>query len=100
MNKRIFVIYAGLTLTVPNTAMSSDAQTTYKLVCASCHDSTASSAPKLNDKYEWKHRLAQGMDSLYESTVNGKCKVLQQLRTDLSNEDIKVAVDYMVSKVQ
>ena len=100
MNKRILVIVAALVLAVPNVAISSDAQTTYKLVCASCHDSTVSSAPKLNDKREWKDRLAQGMGPLYESTVNGKCEVLQQLRSDLSKDDIKVAVDYMVSKVQ
>jgi cytochrome c5 len=100
MNKRIQVIYACLALVVPSIAMSSDAQTTYKLVCASCHDSSVSSAPKLNDKHEWKDRLAQGMDSLYESTVNGKCEVLQQLRSDLTKDDIKAAVDYMVTKVQ
>ena len=89
----------GLML-VNGTLHASDGASTYKLVCASCHDSKASDAPKLNDRREWIDRLAKGTESLYESTVNGKCEGVQQLRTDLSNDDIKIAVDYMVSRVR
>ena len=96
-----FVICTYLIITPSGVVMASDGSSTYKLVCSSCHESTASDAPKLDDKAEWKHRIAQGMDKMYASTVNGKCEVsVKELRRDLSNEDIKTAVDYMILKSQ
>ena len=96
-----FIICTGLASASSGIAIAGDGSSTYKLVCSSCHESTVSGAPRLNDKTEWKHRIAQGMDKMYASTVNGKCEVsVKELRHDLSNEDIKTAVDYMVSRAQ
>ena len=82
----------------------SDANTgaeTYKFVCSSCHEVGLDGAPILDDKMEWTYRINQGMDSLYASTINGKCKVLvQDNRKDLSNMKIKAAIDYIVEQVQ
>ena len=97
----VCVICAYLITTSSGIVIAGDGSSTYKLVCSSCHESTASDAPKLNDKAEWKHRIAQGMDKMYASTVNGKCEVsVKELRRDLSNEDIKTAIDYMVLRSQ
>ncbi len=86
------VICTGLIITASGTAMADDGADTYKLVCSSCHESGAVNAPKLEDKVEWKHRITQGMDTLYASTLNGKCKVfVKDLRKDLSDEIIKAA---------
>ena len=85
----------------PGTTMADDGADTYKLVCSSCHESGAANAPKLEDKVEWKHRITQGMEALYASTVNGKCKFfVKDLRKDLSDEIIKATVDYMVYQVK
>ena len=96
------VMCSGLIIVAPDNTMADDSgASTYKLVCSSCHESTVSNAPKLNDKAEWKHRIAQGMDKMYASTVNGKCEVwVKALRKDMSNEDIKAAVDYMVARAR
>jgi len=82
-------------------AVADDGASTYKLVCSSCHESGALNAPKLKDEVEWIHRIRKGMDALYASTVNGKCTIaVKDLRKDLSDEEIKDAVDYMVSQVK
>ena len=95
------VMCTGLIITVSGTAMADDGADTYKLVCSSCHESGAINAPKLKDKVEWKHRITQGMDKLYASTLNGKCELfVKELRKDLSDEVIKAAVDYMVSQAK
>ena len=91
------VLCACLIITASGAAMADDGASTYKLVCSSCHESGVHNAPKLEDKVEWKHRIAQGMDTLYTSTLNGKCQLfVKELRKDLSDEVIKGAVDYMV----
>jgi cytochrome c5 len=82
-------------------AIADDGAATYKLVCSSCHEAAAAGAPKLEDKAQWKPRIAQGMDALYASTLDGKCELfVKDLRIDLSDETIKAAVDYMVSRVK
>jgi len=74
---------------------------TYKLVCSSCHEVGIEGAPILDDKVAWMHRIDQGTNSLYASTLNGKCKVLVQAnRKDLSDQTIKDAVDYIISQVK
>ena len=74
---------------------------TYKLVCSSCHEVGIDGAPRIDDEVAWMHRINQGMDSLYASTLYGKCKVLVQAeRKDLSDQTIKAAVDYIVSQVK
>jgi cytochrome c5 len=87
----------GVVIATSGTSMADDGADTYKLVCSSCHESGAVGAPRLEDKVEWIHRINQGMDALYASTVNGKCELsVKVLREDLSDEVIKDAVDYMV----
>ena len=83
------------------TAAADSGADTYKLVCSSCHEVGIEGAPILDDKMAWMHRINQGTDSLYASTLNGKCKVLVQAnRKDLSDQTIKEAVDYIVSQVK
>ena len=91
----------GLIITASGIAMADDGADTYKLVCSGCHEIGIGGAPKLEDKVEWIHRINQGMDTLYASTLNGKCQFfVKDLRKDLSDEVIKAAVDYMVSQAK
>ena len=83
------------------TALAGSGADTYKLVCSSCHEVGIDGAPRLDDEVEWMHRINQGMDSLYASTLYGKCKVFVQTdRKDLSDQTIKAAIDYIVTEVQ
>ena len=95
------VMCTGLAIVASDAAMANDGKDTYKLVCSSCHESGAKNAPKLKDKAEWVPRITQGMDTLYASTLNGKCQLfVKDLRKDLSDEVIKAAVDYMVYQIK
>jgi len=95
------VMCTGLTIAASGTARADDGADTYKLVCSGCHETGINGTPKLEDKVEWMHRINQGMDALYASTVNGKCQLfVKELRKDLSDEVIKAAVDYMVSQAK
>jgi len=69
----------------------------YSAVCAACHGTGAAGAPKLDDKAAWSGRLTQGVDVLYQHAINGKGAMPPKGgRTDLSDDDIKMAVDYML----
>ena len=97
----IVAVCVGLVLTTSGTSMAGDGASTYKLVCSSCHEPGVHNAPKLDDKVDWAPRINKGMDALYASTVYGKCELsVKVLRKDLSDKDIKDAVDYMVSQAR
>jgi cytochrome c5 len=71
----------------------------FNTVCQSCHAAGLAGAPKVGDKAAWKARIAQGIDVLYASVINGKN--LMPARGGAMNapdEDIKAAVDLMVSR--
>lgn len=94
------VVSTILIIVASNTAMADDGAATYKQACSSCHEAGISGAPKLNDEIEWMHRVTKGADGLYASIVNNKCKLLKELRHDLSDDQIKAAVNYMVSHIR
>ncbi len=59
-------------------------------------------APKLADKAAWAPRIAQGKDTLYKHAIGGyqgKAGVMPAKGgSQASDEEVKAAVDYMVSK--
>lgn len=71
----------------------------YDSVCFACHTTGAAGAPMLGNKDAWAPRIAQGMDVLYASSINGKNGMPPKGgRMDLPDADIKAAVDYIVGK--
>ncbi|MGH1537358.1 MAG: c-type cytochrome [Gammaproteobacteria bacterium] len=69
--------------------------------CAACHDAGVLNAPKLGDKVGWNARLAKGNEALYSSAINGiGAMPAKGGRADISDDDIKKAVDYMLESVQ
>ncbi|KPK58642.1 MAG: hypothetical protein AMJ59_14375 [Gammaproteobacteria bacterium SG8_31] len=78
-------------------------QDVYQQACAACHTAGVAGAPKLGDAAAWSDRIAQGNDTLYDHAINGFQGSAGYMppkggRTDLSDEAIKVAVDYMVEE--
>ena len=68
-------------------------------VCGSCHVSGAQNAPKIGDKQAWGKLSARGLTSLTESALKG----IRQMpphggRADLSDDEIKRAITYMVNQ--
>jgi len=56
-------------------------------------------APKLGDKAAWEPRIAKGKDSVYTNALNGvKLMPPKGGNASLKDEDVKSAVDFMISK--
>ncbi len=77
----------------------------YDMVCFACHAQGIAGSPKLGDKAAWAPRIAQGMDILVSHAVNGfqgSTGVMPPKggRMDLSDDDVKAAVSYMVDQAK
>ncbi|MCB1923072.1 MAG: cytochrome c5 family protein [Gammaproteobacteria bacterium] len=73
----------------------------YGMACFVCHATGAAAAPLLGNAEQWGPRIAQGMDALVHSALNGKNAMPPKGgRMDLSDSDIRDAVAYMVSEVK
>ncbi len=75
-------------------------------VCAVCHSSGLPGIPQLADTAAWGERIAQGNDVLYEHAIqgftgsSGMMMPPRGANPDLSDDDVKAAVDYMVANSQ
>ena len=74
----------------------------YDTTCMACHAAGVAGAPKFGDKAAWAPRIAQGMDTLHTHAIKGfqgKVGMMPPKGGNMSakDEDIKAAVDYMVS---
>ena len=78
---------------------------TYDGVCFACHAQGLAGAPILGDKEAWAARLEKGNDTLYDHSINGFTGESGSMmpakggRADISDDDIKAAVDYMIEAV-
>ena len=77
----------------------------YSAACMACHGAGIAGAPKTGDAGAWSARIAQGMDTLNTNALNGIQGDAGYMpakggRTDLSDEEIIAAVQYLVDQVQ
>ncbi|MBU1188070.1 MAG: c-type cytochrome [Gammaproteobacteria bacterium] len=78
---------------------SLDPQQIYSNVCAACHTSGAAGAPMLQAD-QWSDRISKGTEALYASAINGiGIMPAKGGRSDLSDEQVKVAVDWMLDQL-
>ena len=71
--------------------------------CAMCHAAGVAGAPKPGDKADWGPRIAQGKDTLYKHAIDGftGAKGMMPAKggaANLSDAEVKAAVDYMADK--
>jgi cytochrome c5 len=81
------------------------AEEVYKQVCSVCHTPGVAGAPKTGDKAAWAPRIAQGMETLNKHAIEGfqgKAGYMPPKggRTDLSDQSVVNAVEYLVSQSQ
>jgi cytochrome c5 len=81
------------------------AEEVYKQVCSVCHSAGVAGAPKTGDKAAWAPRLAQGMDTLKKHALEGfqgKAGYMPPKggRTDLSDQSVVNAVEYLASQAK
>jgi len=77
----------------------------YNEACIACHGSGIGGAPKIGDAAAWGPRVAQGNATLYDHAINGYTGSMgfmpqKGARIDLSDQEVRDAVDYMVSESQ
>jgi cytochrome c5 len=72
----------------------------YNKACTACHASGAAGAPKLGDKAAWESRIAQGVDQLLQTAINGKGAMPPRgTCMDCSDDDLMAAIEYMLVQV-
>jgi len=98
MKKLINVISASLLLSLSGAVLANGEQV-YQKSCQACHATGVAGAPKLGDKGAWAPRIATGLDALVASSINGKGIMPPKGGcAGCSDDDIKAAVEYMVSQ--
>jgi cytochrome c5 len=88
---------AGSALPVPKDGMEA-----FQQVCSTCHGPGIAGAPKAGDAAAWGPRIAKGKQTLYDHALHGfqgSTGVMPAKggRTDVPDDVIRQAVDYMVS---
>jgi cytochrome c5 len=77
-------------------AAAADGQAVYDANCAMCHKMMK---PKTGDKAAWAPLISQGVDALTAATIKGKGAMPPKGgKPNLSDADVKAAVQYMVDK--
>ena len=74
----------------------------YTQACVACHGAGVAGAPKFGDKAAWAARIAQGGDTLNQHALEGyqgKAGFMPAKggRTDLTDQSVINAVEYMVA---
>jgi cytochrome c5 len=75
----------------------------YNEACLVCHGAGVGGAPVVGDVENWSARIAQGNDLLYQHAIEGYTgqsgyMPAKGARMDLSDDEVRAAVDYMVEQ--
>jgi len=75
----------------------------YNSACIACHGTGVGGAPIVGDAGVWSARIAQGDELLYDHAIDGfqgstGIMIAKGGRLDLTDKEIKDAVDYMVAE--
>ena len=101
--KTTYVLFFALILI--STASIADGQSDFETKCTACHGFGVAGAPKLGDAKNWAPRIKRGIDMLYTNAINGFNGGTWFMPakggfSDLSDDQIKAIVDYMVAQSQ
>ena len=70
-------------------------------VCAVCHATGMMDSPRNHNEADWAPRLEQGIETVYANAINGlNMMPARGGRPDLSDDEVKAAVDYMISDLR
>lgn len=73
----------------------------YNQACGTCHATGLTEAPILGDQAAWADRVAKGVDTLYDHAINGfNVMPAKGGRPDLSDEEVRNGVDYMLGQLE
>ena len=81
------------------TEVAFSAEGVYQSVCHTCHGTGVLESPRIDDTAEWQKRLAEGLDTVYQKSIQGVGNMpAKGGRTDLSDQNFKKIVDYMLTQ--
>lgn len=94
------LLVAGSLMLVAGAAIA-DGESVYNSGCAACHATGVAGAPKTGDKAAWAGRITQDIEVMYDHAINGyqgESGVMPPKGgfMNLSDDDVKLVVDYMV----
>jgi cytochrome c5 len=73
----------------------------YNQFCFACHASGVGGAPVLGDAAAWEPRIAQGIETLADHTINGiRTMPARGTCATCSDDELKDAMQYMVDATQ
>jgi len=77
----------------------------YDANCAACHTHGVAGAPQIGDQEMWQELIGKGIENLEDSAVNGIQGYGGNMpprngNPDLSDDEVKAAVAYMVEQSQ
>ena len=75
-----------------------DGASVYNAVCQTCHGAGLLGSPVFGDAGAWGPRIAKGIDTLYDHSINGFNAMPAKGGADIPDEEVQNAVDYMVSE--
>ena len=82
----------------PAAASKPDGKKIFETTCTVCHGAGIAGAPKFGDKAAWAPRLATGIDTLYKVALTGMGAMPPRGgNKDLTDAEVKAAVDYMAA---
>jgi cytochrome c5 len=87
----------GLLAVAAGQALAADGKAVYDKTCVACHASGVANAPKFGDKAAWAPRIATGNAALLASVIKGKGAMPPKAGTTLGDDELKAAIEYMVS---
>jgi len=74
-------------------------QLIYTKACLACHKFGLSGAPKVGDKKTWEPLITEGAAELTKNAINGVGRMPPKGgNSNLSDADVKAAVDYMIEQ--
>jgi len=83
---------------VPTLGLTDKVKQAVDGACAGCHIAGVSGAPKLGDADAWQPRLDKGIEALSASVANGLNAMPPGGGSTLSDLEIPVAIQYLLSK--
>jgi cytochrome c5 len=96
MKNAALILGAVGALVAAGPAAAADGKAVYDKTCAACH---AAMSPKTGDKAAWAPLIKRGAGALVASAIKGK-GAMPPKGGAASDEDVKAAVDYMISRAK
>lgn len=88
-----------LALCAVMTSVSAEVEEIYNRSCKACHSTAASGAPQTGDVDAWAPRIAQGVDTLLDHTIDGyQAMPPMGMCMDCSEDQFVALIEYMAGR--